>query len=269
LSRFLDIARVFGRGGGAEAGSAHRFLAGENGVMHATPERLDHMVLAAARAAGLPSLPRVLDAGCGLGGTIFRWHARLGGQYDGLTLSPEQHHRATAEAARRGIAADCRFHLRSYQETVTGPYDAAIAIESLAHSPDPAATVANLARALAPGGLLLIVDDMPEGNAQHALLTGFKNGWRCPVLANLTDYRVAIAAAGLDLRKEIDFTSRLRPRPLPWLRVLIALFGLAQRLAPSRTLRDVLGSQHGGFCLEALYRTDAMRYQLLVARKPI
>lgn len=269
LSRFLDVSRLLGRGGGAAEGSIHRFLAadpGEDQAERLGPERLDILIFDAAVAAGLPAAPRVLDAGCGLGGTIFRWQQLRGGSYVGLTLSAEQHRRATLEAARRGLAHTCRFHIRSYHEPVAGPFDAVIAVESLAHSADPAAVVANLAAALAPGGLLLLVDDMPREGAT-AMLTEFKRCWRCPVLADAPAYRRAIAAAGLAMVHDTDWTHRLRPRPLAWLKVLIPVFGLACRLSPSRGLRTALGAMLGGFLLEALYRTGGMRYGFMIARK--
>ena len=266
LSAFLAFARWFGRGGGSQQGATHRFLAGEADDTPA-PEQLDLLVLEAAIKAGLASAPRVLDAGCGIGGTVFRWRERVQGLYDGLTLSPEQRRRAEAEAIRRGVTEYCRFHLRSYHDPIAGSYDAAIAIESLAHSPNPTTAVANLAAALAPGGLLLIVDDMPAGPVESNMLARFKACWRCPVLADATNFRAAIAAAGLTLQHEDDLTSRLRPRALLALKVLIAGFGLARRLAPTRRLRDVLDAVLGGFLLEALYRLGAMRYGLIVAAK--
>ncbi len=270
LSRFLDVAQRFGRGGGAQHSSTHRFLAGDaEDEEHHGPERLDLLVMEAAIAAGVAPSPRVLDAGCGLGGTIFRWQARFGGRYDGLTLSPEQHRRASAEAARRDISEACRFHLRSYQEPMAAAsYDAAIAIESLVHSPDPTHTIANLAQGLAPGGVLLIVDDMPEDTADAGMIAGFKRGWRCPALVGAEDYRTALKAAGLTILRDVDWTMRLRPRALPWLKVLVAVFAAARRISPTQAMRDVLDSQVGGFQLEALYRTGGMRYRLLVARKP-
>ncbi len=271
LSRFLDLTHQIGRSGGAPQGAVHRFLAGtgdEAGGERVVPERLDTLILEAALAAGLPDSPRVLDAGCGLGGTIFRWRERVGGTYDGLTLSPEQVRRANSAAVRNGVAAYCRFHLRSYHAPITSTYDAAIAIESLAHSFNPTAAIANIAIALEPGGLLLIVDDMPDGNRAGGRLAAFKTRWRCPVLADAAAHQAAVSAAGLTLVHEEDLTDRLRPRPLLWLKILLAAFGLARGLAPTRGLRDVLDAMIGGFLLEALYRTGEMRYRLIVAMKP-
>jgi SAM-dependent methyltransferase len=218
-------------------------------------------------AAGLAREPRVVDAGCGLGGTIFHWKTRVGGRYLGLTLSPEQRRRADDEAQRRGLARDCSFLVRSYHTPLDGSYDAAIAIESLAHSVDPKDAVATLSRALAPGGVFVIVDDMPEPDADPALLKGFKSGWRTPVLLDANGFRSALGAHGLSAMREIDLTERLRPRPLPWLRILIAAFGAMRAVAPSRGMRDVLDALRGGFFLEALYRTKGMRYRMIVAAK--
>ena len=277
LSRFLDVARWFGRSGGAPKEATHRFLAAgeaENGT-GTSPERLDLLLLDAAIAEGLPSRPRVLDAGCGLGGTIFRWQERIGGTYHGLTLSPEQVRRASEHAALRGVTQCCRFHLRNYHDPAIhdlGPSDAVIAIESLAHSPDPVAAVSNLAAALGPGGLMMIVDDMPEENTTTSIaepaLAAFKTHWQCPVLLGRSEYQAAINAAGLALRHEEDLTPRLRPRSLMWLRVLIVIFHLLRRLAPTRGLRSAFGAMLGGFYLEALYRKKVMRYRVLVAAKP-
>jgi SAM-dependent methyltransferase len=275
LSRFLDFAGFFGRGGGASQSTTHRFLAASDGG-EAAPEQLDCVVLQAALDAGLPAAPRVLDAGCGLGGTIFRWQERLGGRYDGFTLSPEQRRRAEVTAVQRGIADTCRFHLRSYQDPIVAgalasPYHAIVAIESLAHSQDPTATIANLGAALAPGGLLLIVDDMPDDMSNFGtrrILAAFKECWRCPVLAGASAYRDKFTAAGLALVYEEDLTGRLRPRPALWLKVLIGGFGLAHALAPTQGLRNVLDAIRGGFMLEALYRAGEMHYRLLVAVRP-
>lgn len=168
---------------------------------------------------------------------------------------------------RREITGQCRFHLRSYHDPLGGLCDAAIAIESLAHSPDPAAAVANIANGLAPGGLLLIVDDMPEGTAEPRMLAAFKAGWQCPALLSADRYRDAITAAGLDLLRNEDLTPRLRPRPLWWLRALIVTFGVARALTLAPWLKNALSTIQGGFYLEALYRRRAMSYRLLVARK--
>src|SRR6184192_442818 len=85
---------------------------------------LEHVNNRLLEAANFPQPPRVLDAGCGFVGTIFHWHSRIGGTYDGLTLSRVQLRVAQREARRRGIDTMCRFHLQSYDSPVAESYDA-------------------------------------------------------------------------------------------------------------------------------------------------
>jgi SAM-dependent methyltransferase len=163
---------------------------------------LEHVNNRLLEAANLPHLPRVLDAGCGFGGTIFHWHSRIGGTYDGLTLSRVQLRVAQREARRRGIGTMCRFHLQSYDSPVAESYDAVVAIESLMHSPDVKKTIPNLAKSLRPGGVMLILDDMAETDIDseapdEARLLRFH--WGCARYARQDDYRKALESAHLTI----------------------------------------------------------------------
>ena len=64
-------------------------------------------------------------------------------RYDGLTLSPTQARQANADAARKGLGATARFHVRSFDAVLPSPdpYAVVYAIESLEHSPDLDATL--------------------------------------------------------------------------------------------------------------------------------
>jgi cyclopropane fatty-acyl-phospholipid synthase-like methyltransferase len=114
----------------------------------------------------------VIDAGCGLGGTVFYLRSRLGGRYDGITLSPSQRDRAERAARRLGVADSCRFHVFSFDDDLGAiapdGADLIVAIESLAHSPDVSRTIANLTRALRPGGRLAVVEDVPAAGTRSA-----------------------------------------------------------------------------------------------------
>jgi len=109
LSWFQRATSWIGQGGGYQSLTVHRLLTSSDPAV-AGADVIHERILTAAHGI---EAPRVVDAGCGLGGTIFYLHRRLGGQYDGLTLSPAQRAHAEREAARRNVAAACRFHLRS------------------------------------------------------------------------------------------------------------------------------------------------------------
>ena len=266
LSRWTARLAAFGYGGGRATLTAHRALADPLDSGRPTFTRL-HDVLAATLPA--PLRGRVLDAGCGLGGTMLDLAARGTATFVGLTLSEQQ-----AAVARRAVAAaglDARIDVRveSYDTPPAGPFDGVIAIESLAHSTQPAATVAALAACLAPGGWLAIVDDMPAAEAFGTKdLARFMAGWRLPVLSSAAALADAIESCGLVPVTDHDLSIDVRPRTLPRIAQLEGLNRALYRVVPSAGLRELLDSYRGGLALERLYRRGLMSYRLVVARKP-
>jgi tocopherol O-methyltransferase len=265
LGRWTRVARLFGYGGGRETFTVHRALADPSRGGRPTYTRLHDLVLNHIPSrAGL----RLLDAGCGLGGTMLALADARGATCTGVTLSQSQADTANLEASRRGLASRVHAEVRSYDTPPDGAFDVIVAIESLAHSPDPARSVAALRSALAPGGRLIVVDDMPEPEARgSADLGAFMRGWACPVLWSADDYRAAFGKAGLRLDADADLTGDSRPRSEGAVRVLTAL-NRAARLVPGAGWRQMLDSYAGGLALERLARRGLVRYRLLVAVRP-
>lgn len=221
--------------------------------------------------ADLAPRARVLDAGCGFGGTIFHWHRRRGGSYDGLTLSRVQLGVARREAKRRGIAQACRFHLRSYDQPLRQEFEAVVAIESLIHSADLGRTLGNLTRALRPGGLLLILDDMAEEDleatrpAESALL---RDHWGCSRFHTHHDYLAALDAACVSVIHQEDLSPLMRPRRQEVLDRLAPTYSRLHSAAPLRFVRTVASAYLGGIALERLHDSGEVHYRLIVARSP-
>lgn len=276
LGHWTGVARIFGYGGGRDTLTIHRALADPGARGRATTTRL-HDVL--VEVLGPLHQPRVLDAGCGFGGTMIDLRRRMGGVYTGLTLSESQAATGRQAVARLGLSDSVRFLRQSYDTPPPGPFDLIVAIESLAHSAHPATSVAALSSVLAPRGRLVIVDDMPEVEvvasragdevmraAAAEDLSRFKSGWQCPVLWSAWQYRQAFAERGLVMTTEIDLTASCRPRPLARLRLLESVNRLARVLVPTAPWRTVMDSYYGGLALERLIRQGFVRYRLLMAR---
>jgi SAM-dependent methyltransferase len=269
LSWFQRATSWIGQGGGYQSLTVHRLLASSDRAV-APADVVHERILS---AAGAKNAPRVVDAGCGLGGTIFYLHRRLGGEYDGLTLSPTQRAHAEREAKRRGAADACRFHLRSYDEDlcpiVPEGADLIVAIESLAHSARPERTIANLAKTLRPGGALIVVDDVP-GDAlpdADADVAGFRSGWRCPAIAGHAQLLAALSNAGLDLERDEDLTPLVVRRNPQDIERLVTVNRRWRRWAGWTGAAELIDSLHGGLMLERLYRRGLMRYRLVAARR--
>jgi SAM-dependent methyltransferase len=265
LSGWTTLARFAGYGGGHDKLAVHRALADPRAGGRPTVTRLHDVLLAA-----LPSPPsgRVLDAGCGFGGTMLDLAGRCSAQFTGLTLSERQAAVGRAAAAKAGLGHRIAIEIGSYDSPPAGPFDLAVAIESLAHSPDPETSIAAVAARLAPTGRLAIADDMPEARARGTRdLALFQSGWRLPILATAGELKSALARRGLAIVADRDLTSELRPRALAQVARLEKLNRLLRRFAPSAGLRELLDSYLGGLALERLYRAGLMRYRLIVAER--
>ena len=274
LSRFQDAARGVAHDTGQQTLTVHRHLRADDGtvsgdVLHA---RVLDAVRATAGAAG--AAIDVLDAGCGLGGTTFYLQARLGGRYTGITLSGTQCTRATAEAARRGLTDVCLFAVRDYDADLTdlvpAGVDLIVAIESLAHAPDPAATIGRLATRLTPGGRLLLVDDVPRDTlaADDPDFAGFRAGWLCPAVATDATLTAAFARAGLVVCHDEALTPRVPARRAATLAALLTAARAASAVLAPTPAGVLTGALLGGLRLERLYARRVVRYRLVVARRP-
>jgi SAM-dependent methyltransferase len=256
LARYTRLARLVGWGGGDADAAVRRALIGTDG--RATPRTTEILV---ADAVGELRAPRILDAGCGLGGLGLALLARFGGTLDGISLSPEQIARATEAAAERGLAA--RFRVASYDDPLCERYDLIVAVEALAHASDPAASLANLARALVPGGKLVVVDDVRACPVDDPDAQDFVAGWRVPGFVDEARWRASFAAAGLRLDRADDLSDRLVHRA-PEARARLERWNRrAHRVLPP--LRALLDSHWGGLALERLHARGGARYMLFAA----
>jgi tocopherol O-methyltransferase len=266
LSRWTRVAHLVGYGGGHDALTVHRALADPAADGRTTSTRLHDLLIEL-----LPPLTdrRVLDAGCGLGGTMIDLARRTRGLFVGVTLSAAQRDAGARAIERAGLADRVAILVQSYDQPPPGSYDVILAIESLGHSPDPMRSVAALAQVLSPGGTIAIVDDMPEREAiDTADLNTFKSGWEAPVLSSAADFETAFNRVGLSLTLDRDLSPLCRPRTLDRIRQLERLNRVLRRALPLTPWRALMDSYRGGLALERLYRKGAVRYRLLMARRP-
>jgi SAM-dependent methyltransferase len=266
LHRWVHWTKVVRHFSGFDTHTVHRLLtdpiSGENG-----PFVIHRLML---EGLALPPAPRVLDAGCGYGGTAFDLLPKTGGVWTGLTISPVQFARASAEAARRGLAAQIRFRLASYDEPLTEQFDLVIGIESLVHSVSPAATIANLAAALKRGGHFVLVDDMPVEQFPAALendLADAKRFWRCPVMPTERGWRTAFSDAGLNVIRSEDLSPMIYHRPLQEMNDLIDRDHRRRRWLGWTGMRRIPEANIGGLLLERLAVEGAVQYRLLIGKK--
>jgi cyclopropane fatty-acyl-phospholipid synthase-like methyltransferase len=262
LTLYARFARWLGSDPGYAAATVHRALRPAD--VDESPFAVVHRLVDAE--LGSAELRRLLDAGCGLGGTSLYFARRRGAQCDGIALSAQQVHAASENARKAGLDARCRFQVASFDGPLPSQrYDAILAIESLAHAPDLAASIANLAASLAPGGRLVVVDDVADRAADMRDAALLRAGWQVPSFVPREVWLAAFARASLRVVRDVDLTARMCQRRA-WQRVaLTGLNAAARAVVPHEGARAVLESHRGGLALERLYARGQSAYRLFVA----
>ncbi len=275
--RYYDAntRRFLRHGHGKSASAIHRAVWAE-GVENRREamEYINRRIAARLRESASASL---LDIGCGVGGSL-RFIAKGGGiRAVGLTISSVQ-----AEIGRRLLAEeDCSetcsiitadFLDPTSIESLEGPFDTAIAVESLLHMEDPARFFSHAARLLSARGELIICDDIlrsPPTDADptatdppapaEALLRRFREGWHAEGLRSRDELVALAAEAGFELQSDEDLTAYLeldRPRDRLIRLIVAATAALPLRSPFWRNLR-------GGDALQSLLRRGDLSYRLL------
>ena len=224
-----------------------------------------------AELAGITCGERVIDVGCGMGGSSIWLAKNRGCNVTGVTISSVQRSWAKTSAAWSHANPRPNF-LRADAEEVQfdhGTVDVVWSIECTEHLFDKPAFFKKAATWLKPGGRVAICawlsgDDEQAAETQR-LVFEVCEGFFCPSLGTQADYRKWLTDAGLEIRSTNIWTKR----------VLKTWEICRDRVAASRVrwLARILGRDHVMFLdrfdaiLEA-YRTGAMEYGCFIAVKP-
>lgn len=218
---------------------------------------------------------RVLDAGCGLGGTSI-WLAReRQAEVVGITVVADQVRRATRRSSALGLSGSVLFEERDFTRTglPDASFDVVWAQESVCHALDKRAFLAESHRLLRPGGRLVMAEYMrqsrPNDQSEERLMRSWLSGWAIPDLATGEEFQRWSAEVGFaDVELE-DCTPRVR-RSHRRLHVMAALSYPGESLLNSIGLRSDV--QHGNLRAARdqwrAFRRGLWFEGLLSARKP-
>jgi tocopherol O-methyltransferase len=156
---------------------------------------------------------RVLDAGCGVGGTAFFLSRKYKISVDGITLSLKQVNKAK-ELKDRYNLQNLDFSLQDYSHTnfQDGTFDLIYGIESICYEKDKKDFIKEAHRLLKPGGKLIIWDgflEKPENQLTTQEFGWYKNFCDGFALLNLAEQNVFssdLKSIGFTNIQNIDFT---------------------------------------------------------------
>jgi tocopherol O-methyltransferase len=215
---------------------------------------------------------RVLDVGCGMGGSSIHLARHFDCRVTGVTLSPLQRFWAGTSARCRRVAKKTTFRCADAEQVVfeDSAFDVVWSVECTEHFFDKPAFFRKAARWLKPGGRLAIcawlAGDHPLDEAAARQVYEVCEGFLCPSLGTRDDYAGWIADAGLVHECDYDWTSRVtRTWELCEARVRRSGVRWLARLVDRNTVTFL---DRFGTILKA-YQTGAMKYGCFIAYKPL
>jgi tocopherol O-methyltransferase len=181
------------------------------------PQAIRNMDRVAARELDLPPRSRVLDAGCGVGGTSLFLAEECGHRVTGITLSPEQLRRAQHLSAQSPAAVRPTFLISDYLRTQFSAesFDGVVGIESVCYAEPKRDFLREAFRLLRPGGRLVVMDGFANKNEfrgrEHVDYRRFVEGWALRSVAHVEAFETDLRAVGFENIRYTDRTASVMP----------------------------------------------------------
>jgi cyclopropane fatty-acyl-phospholipid synthase-like methyltransferase len=220
---------------------------------------------------GIEEGTRVLDAGCGVGGTSLWLAAERKAQMTGVTIEPHQVELGMAFAAERGVADRVSLRVADYAATgfAAGSFDVVLNLESLCHCMDTAEYFRHVMHLLRPGGRYGCMEFF-VGRGQPALVDEIKEGWAMPNWQTMEQVVDALRAAGFVDVEATDLGERVR-RTAEQMRAMANNSLLVMKLQRAIDGKDdpvYSGHVRGAIAAADGLSSGAVTYHFVRARKP-
>ncbi len=162
-------------------------------------------------------LTHVLDAGCGIGGTVIHLAKKYPNvKFTGITIISEHIEMAKAFAKEKNVDVNTDFILNDFMNTnfSSNRFDAIYLIESASYSLKKQMLIREMHRILKPGGTLVIIDCFRTNILLNSFLNNvyllFCKSWGLPNLIKLDELNESLKNEGFDKIINKDLTKNVR-----------------------------------------------------------
>jgi tocopherol O-methyltransferase len=146
------------------------------------PQSLLRMNEVMIEAGGIATNDKVLDAGCGVGGSSIFIASQLGCRVTGITLSERQAQQASSNAKQKRVEGLVDFKVMNYCSTsfANESFDIVWGCESICYADDKDKFIKEAFRLLKPGGRLIIADGFVTRfeNNDQPVISQWLDGWQ-------------------------------------------------------------------------------------------
>jgi len=168
----------------------------------------DQLVEHLAQAAGIQPGDKILDVGCGYGGSSIYLAGKYRAKATGVTISPVQVEMASKAATQAGVSASfvCMDAEAMTLESLGSaePFDVIWSVESISHYHDIPRFFANAATLLKPGGAFALTDWFKQkslsAREHRKYLHPIEDGMMIE-LHTMQDYEGYLAGAGFEVTR--------------------------------------------------------------------
>ncbi len=168
--------------------------------------------------AGITTAEKILDVGCGIGGSSLYLAEKFGAEATGITLSPVQANRAKERSRVAQISANFQVADALNMPFEDNSFDLVWSLESGEHMPDKQKFLAECYRVLKPGGTFIMAtwchrptDQVPLTIDDRKRLAEIYRVYCLPYVISLPEYTAIAQEVGLQDIQTADWSTAVAP----------------------------------------------------------